>query len=433
LPPDSFVRSFDQVCALLVLNLIVWAALSTLHAETGSQLMLDGLYGWACYLLLGLFGCGLVARAQERAADTRGLLVPVLSVAPYALVVFWLSGDTSLVAARPGTATLVGVVYLLVLSFRILRAAYGFIRARAAILAIALILLAPWMLATLNLDTRLWVADDTQEDQDSDDATEAEALLYDQPSRIAAAVERVAPNTGKKPAVFFVGFAGDGDESIFKREAVFAQTVFADHFGSADRSMELINDVDDRDSYPLATVSGLTDALKLLAERMNPDEDVLVLTVTSHGSREGIAVSNGSLPLLQLGPTELRQALDEAGIKWRVLIVSACYSGVFLEPLETDSTLIATASDSEHSSFGCADDRDLTYFGEALLKDSIPTTPTLEDAFKKAADLIQHRETAEHLEHSNPQLYVGSAIRQKLAALEKEHPQKHDDAVIVRR
>jgi hypothetical protein len=407
--------------------------LSTLHAETGSQLMLDGLYGWACYLLLGLFGCGLVARAQERAADTRGLLVPVLSVAPYALVVFWLSGDTSLVAARPVTATLVGVVYLLVLSFRILRAAYGFIRARAAILAIALILLAPWMLATLNLDTRLWVADDTQEDQDSDDATEAEALLYDQPSRIAAAVERVAPNTGKKPAVFFVGFAGDGDESIFKREAVFAQTVFADHFGSADRSMELINDVDDRDSYPLATVSGLTDALKLLAERMNPDEDVLVLTVTSHGSREGIAVSNGSLPLLQLGPTELRQALDEAGIKWRVLIVSACYSGVFLEPLETDSTLIATASDSEHSSFGCADDRDLTYFGEALLKDSIPTTPTLEEAFKKAADLIRRRETAEHLEHSNPQLYVGSAIRQKLAPLEKERPQKHDDAVIVRR
>ena len=395
--------------------------------------MLDGMYGWACYLLLGLFGCGLVARAQERAADTRGLLVPLLSVAPYALVVFWLAGDTSLVAARPGTATLVGVVYLLVLSFRILRAAFGSIRARAAIVAIALIILAPWTLATLNLDTRLWVADDTQEAQDSDDATEAEALLYDQPSRIAAAVERVAPNTGNKPAVFFVGFAGDGDESIFKREAVFAQTVFADHFGSADRSMELINDVDDRDSYPLATVSGLTDALKLLAERMNPDQDVLVLTLTSHGSREGIAVSNGSLPLLQLGPTELRQALDEAGIKWRVLIVSACYSGVFLEPLETDSTLIATASDSEHSSFGCADDRDLTYFGEALFKDSIPTTPTLEEAFKKAADLIQHRETAEHLEHSNPQLYVGSAIRQKLAPLEKERPQKHEDAVIVRR
>jgi hypothetical protein len=407
-----------------------------LHAETGSQFKIDGMFGWACYLLLGLFGCSLIARAQERVADTRGLLIPILAVAPYALLLFWLAGDTTLVAARPWTAMLVGVFYLLVLGFRILRAAYGFVRVRAAVVAIVLAIFAPWALATLNLDTRLWVTDDTEEDQDADDASVSEPLLYDQPSRIAAAVERVAPSEEGKPAVFFVGFAGDGDPSIFKREAVFAQSVFADHFGSADRSMELINDVDDRDSYPLATVSGLTDGLKLLAERMNPDKDVLVLMLTSHGSREGLEVANGSIPLLQLGPTELRQALDEAGIKWRVLIVSACYSGVFLEPLETDATLIATASDSEHTSFGCADDRDLTYFGEAFLKDSIPTTPSLEQAFKKAADLIQRRETAEHLEHSNPQLYVGPAIRQKLATLEKGQPgqpQKHEDAVIVRR
>jgi hypothetical protein len=433
LPPGSFVRTFDQLVVLFLLNIVVWAGLATLHAETGSQFKVDGTFGWACYLLLGLFGCGLVARAQESAADTRGLLIPTLAVTPYALVVFWLAGDTTLVAARPVTALLVGVVYLLVLTVRILRAAYGFVRVRAALVAILLVMATPWILATLNLETRLWVASDAQDDQDSDDAAEEEPLLYDQPSRIAAAVERVAPSGGK-PAVFFVGFAGDGDQNIFKREAVFAQSVFADHFGSADRSMELINDVDDRDSYPLATVSGLTDGLRLLAGRMNPDEDVLVLTLTSHGSREGLEVTNGSLPLLQLGPTELRQALDESGIKWRVLIVSACYSGVFLEPLETDSTFIATASDSEHSSFGCADDRDLTYFGEAFLKDSVPTTASLEEAFKKAADLIQHRETAEHLEHSNPQLYVGPAIREKLAQLEhggQDH--KHVDAVVVQR
>ena len=432
LPPGSFVRTFDQLVVLFLLNIVVWAGLATLHAETGSQFKVTGTFGWACYLLLGLFGCGLVARAQERAADTRGLLIPILAVAPYALVVFWLAGDTALVAARPVTALLVGVVYLLVLTVRILRAAYGFVRVRAALVAILLVMATPWILATLNLETRLWVAADAQDEQDSDDAEE-EPLLYDQPSRIAAAVERVAPSEGK-PAVFFVGFAGDGDQNIFKREAVFAQSVFADHFGSADRSMELINDVDDRDSYPLATVSGLTDGLRLLAGRMNPEEDVLVLTLTSHGSREGLEVTNGSMPLLQLGPTELRQALDESGIKWRVLIVSACYSGVFLEPLETDFTFIATASDSEHSSFGCADDRDLTYFGEAFLKNSVPTTASLEEAFKKAADLIQHRETAEHLEHSNPQLYIGPAIREKLAQLEHGGPdRKHADAVVVKR
>lgn len=434
LPPEQFVRSFDQLLALVLLNLVIWAGLDTLHADTDAQFMLDGVYGWACYLLLGLFACALVARAQDRSTDTRGLLIPALSVAPYALVVFWLSGDTALVAARPWTALLVALLYLAVLTLRILRAAYGSVRLRTTLVAIALVLASPWVLATLNLDTRLWVADEAQEDADSDDAAaETEPLLFEQSARIAAAVDRVTPTDASTPSVFYVGFAGDGDQSVFKREALFAQSVFADHFGSGDRSLELINDIEDRDSYPLATVSGLTHALKLLASRMNPQEDVLVLTLTSHGSKEGLEVSNGSLPLLQLDPAELRQALDEAGIKWRVLVISACYSGVFLEPLKTDTTLIATASDADHTSFGCEDDRDLTYFGEAFLKDSVPTTKSLEAAFKKAADLIQHREEAEHLEHSNPQLYVGPAIRQKLALLENGQDTKQQDAVVVRR
>ncbi len=432
--PESFVRSFDQLLILLLLNLLIWAGLDTLHAEDGAQIMLDGVYGWACYLLLGLFGCALVARAQDRSTDTRGLLIPALAVAPYALTLFWLLGDTAVVAARPWTTLLAAVLYLLVLSTRTLRAAYGPFRARAGLVAALLVLLSPWVLATLNLDTRLWVAGDSQDQSDADDdATQAEPLLYDQPSRIASAVEHVTASDASAPAVFYVGFAGDGDQSIFKREALFAQSVFADHFDSGDRSLDLINDVEDRDSYPLATVSGLSDALKLLASRMNLEQDVLVLMLTSHGSKDSLAVTNGMLPLLQLGPADLRQALDEAGIKWRVLVVSACYSGIFLEPLKTDATFIATASDAQHTSFGCADDRDLTYFGEAFLKDSVPTVSTLEGAFKKAADLIQHRETAEHLEHSNPQLYIGPAMREKLAGLENGQGHKRQDAVVVQR
>ncbi len=97
--------------------------------------------------------------------------------------------------------------------------------------------------------------------------------------------------------------------------------------------------------------------------------------------------------------------------------------------LQTDFTFIATASDSEHSSFGCADDRDLTYFGEALLKDSLPTTASLEQAFKKAADLIQKRETAEHLEALQSPALRGPAIREKLALIEASGPDhKHGGA-----
>jgi hypothetical protein len=407
----------------LILNLLIWAGLDTLHAETGSELRLDGLYGWSFYLLMGLFGCGLVARAYCRQADTRSLLIPTLAVSPYVLIAFWLLTDLTWVDSRPALELVAAVLYLILLGVRVIQAAYETARPKAVVVAIILIIVAPVSLRALDLDTRLWLTDDVEEEQDEDDSG-TEALLYDQPSRIATAVEHMAPRNPDAVNVFFLGFAGDGEQSIFKREALFAESVFADHFSSDDHAVELINDNDDRDSYPIASVSGLQQALKLMASHMDPQQDVLVLTLTSHGSSDGLAVINGSLPLVQLSPVELRHALDEAGIRWRIIVVSACYSGVFLDALKGDNTLVVTAADAEHSSFGCDDERELTYFGEAFLKDSIPNTPTLEEAFKKASSLIQKRETSEHKTRSNPQMAMGASMREKLAGLEGKasHP-----------
>src|SRR5204863_39798 len=103
----------------------------------------------------------------------------------------------------------------------------------------------------------------------------------------------------------------------------------------------------------------------------HPDDDVLVLFLTSHGSPDGLEVENGSLPLSQLAPADLREALDDAEIRWRVVVVSACYAGVFLDELKSDTTAIITAADATHTSFGCEDNRELTWFGEAFLKDSL--------------------------------------------------------------
>jgi hypothetical protein len=384
--------------------------------------MLDGLYTWAFYLLMALFCVGLVARAYGRQADTRALLIPTLAVSPYVLIAFWLLSDLAQVNSRPALETVTAVLYLIILSVRVMQATYGTARAKAVICAAILIIAAPWVLRTLNLDTRLWLTDDVDEAQ-TDDTTGAESLLYDQPARIVASVEHMVPRQSGIPNVFYLGFAGDGEQTIFKREALFAEQVFADHFSSGDRSVELINDDDDRDSYPIASVSGLQQSLKLVASRMDVEQDVLVLLLTSHGSQDGLAVVNGSLPLLQLTPAELQHALDESGIKWRVIIVSACYAGVFVDALKGDDTLVITAADATHSSFGCDDDRDLTYFGEAFLRDSVPGAKSLEAAFKQAAVLIQQRETAEHKVRSNPQMQVGAHIHDKLAGLEGSgHP-----------
>jgi hypothetical protein len=246
----------------------------------------------------------------------------------------------------------------------------------------------------------------------------ARALLAEQPGRVAAEVDRLAPRVPGTTNVFFLGFAGYGEQRVFRKEAELARRVFGDRFGSLQRSVELVNDVRDRTTYPLATYDNFREALELIGRRMQR-EDVLVLVLTSHGSAEdGLAVTNGSLADDALSPRDVRRALDAAGIRWRVVIASACYAGIFIRPLRTDTSLIMTAADARHSSFGCADDRDLTYFGEALLKDSMPSACSLEEAFAHARVIIRRRENDEGEIHSNPQLYVGARMRAKLRELD---------------
>ena len=431
--PPRFAVGVDQLAALLAVNLIVWAALDRLHAERHSDFVPDGLFGWACYLLLAHLSCALVARVQSRAAPTRALIVTVLAVSPFVLTFLWLAGDIPWLAARPMLATVLALLYLAVLAVRVVGAAFGPLRLAPALVAIALVLASPWALAWLDLDTRLWVPPEAEEAQSEDDPAAAEALLYDQPARIAAVVARVTPSQPGAPRAYFVGFAGDADPEVFSRETQFARQAFAARFGSADRSVLLINDAGDRDSWPLASLSGLGQALKLLAARMDPEQDVLVLFLTSHGSADGLEVRNGSLPLAQLEPEDLRQVLDDSGIRWRVVVVSACYAGVFIDALKNETTAIVTASDAAHSSFGCQEDRELTWFGEAFLKDALPASDSLEEAFGKAARLIVQREDSEHEVHSNPQLYVGALMRHKLTELESSRPAAAGNPVIVAR
>lgn len=248
------------------------------------------------------------------------------------------------------------------------------------------------------------------------------ALHGEQLRAVAAAVSQMAPRTPGTNA-FFVGFAGYGEQRVFRREEELARHVLGERFDALAHSVQLVNDVHDRHAYPLATVPNLREALRLVGQRMNRADDVLVLMLTSHGSSEdGIAVTNGRLVDDALSPQDLRGALDAAGIRWRIVVVSACYAGIFIPTLKSDTTLVMTAADARHSSFGCADDRDLTYFGEALLHDALPRACSLQAAFMDAQQIIRRRESAEGEIHSNPQMYLGNAMRAKLERLDAEHP-----------
>ena len=191
-----------------------------------------------------------------------------------------------------------------------------------------LLVAAPWVLGLLNLDTRLWVAERSGAGRGDDDNGQAESLFYDQPARIAAAVQRVRAGQPGKTGVYFVGFAGDGDQALFRREAQFASRGVR-HALRHRASARYCSSTTSRIATPTRwrASPGLGQTLRLLASRMNTEKDVLVLFLTSHGSQDGLEVQNGSLPLAQLAPADLREVLDASGIRWRIIVVSACYAG----------------------------------------------------------------------------------------------------------
>jgi hypothetical protein len=149
---------------------------------------------------------------------------------------------------------------------------------------------------------------------------------------------------------------------------------------------------------------------------MNIERDILFLSLSSHGSDEPLlSVSNGVLPLEQVSGENLASALRDSGIKWRVIVISACHAGAFIGALQDPDTVLITAAAADRTSFGCSDDRDLTYFGEAFYRDALPRAKTLRDAFALTREAIAKRELDEHVTASEPQAFFGERIERLLS------------------
>jgi hypothetical protein len=218
--------------------------------------------------------------------------------------------------------------------------------------------------------------------------------------------------------VFFLGFAGFGDERVFAEEIKLAAREAGRRFGSLPRTLLLINDRRDLTTHPLATHDNLRYALRALSTVMDAERDLLFLALSSHGSQNGlISVSNTGMPELGLGAGMLSRFLREAGIRWKVIVVSACFSGAFVEPLADDRTVVITAAAKDRTSFGCSDERHLSYFGEAFYRDALPVARSLRAAFEATRDSIDHRERTEKVTPSLPQSFFGPLIEPRLEEL----------------
>jgi len=256
--------------------------------------------------------------------------------------------------------------------------------------------------------TDVWV--DPPQEQQADALTD-EHIFHLQGQLIERALNNLAPGRPGVRELYFVGFAPDASQDVFLSEMRFVRKLFDERFGTSTRSIALVSSQDALEEFPIASVTNLGRALSRVGERMNPDEDTLFLFLTAHGYRDHrLSAVQPPLALAPLTPTALGRMLQDAGIKWRVIVVSACYSGGFIEPLRDDNSIVITASSPDRTSFGCEPGRDFTYFGEAYFRDALARTRSFVEAFELAKSSVAKQEAAERLEASLPQMWVGPAI-----------------------
>jgi hypothetical protein len=204
--------------------------------------------------------------------------------------------------------------------------------------------------------------------------------------------------------VSVVSFGLFGDQGVFRSEATGAAQVVAGRLGNGPVNVQYNSKKGGH-----ATIGTLAKSLRAAASGMDPENDVLFLILTSHGSPDGLAVKAGRLTQT-LTPSGLADMLARTGVRHKVVVISACYSGVFIPRLANPDELVITAADADHSSFGCQDKAKWTYFGDAFFNVALRRAKSLKDAFVVARALVRKRELHEHFEPSNPQMAGGANV-----------------------
>ena len=212
------------------------------------------------------------------------------------------------------------------------------------------------------------------------------------------------------PKARIVAFGLSDELNVFHSEATRAAAILSQRYGRGVKPLVRTN----RRGSTQATPASLRDALVATAARMDRDNDVLFVFLTSHGSPGGIAVQTGRR-LGFLTPAQLAAMLRETGVRQKVVIISACYSGIFL-PLADADTQVITAADATHPSFGCEKAATWTFFGRAFFNEALPKTDNLRDAFELARAAVLARERRERYEPSNPQMAGGQSFSGRLRA-----------------
>ncbi len=242
-----------------------------------------------------------------------------------------------------------------------------------------------------------------------------------QMKRLSAAIAGLKP---QRPGVVdaYVVSVGLDSDPVFGREAAEAARVLARRYDAEGRTL-LLAAGGGAGPVPNGSPENLQAALAAIAGVMDPKEDVLLLYTTSHGApKVGLVYKDGDNGYGFIAPKSLAGMLDGLGIKSRMVMISACFSGIFIPDIVNDDTVLITAASPVTTSFGCTPANDWTFFGDALINNAFRAPARLDEAMGQALSLIGNWERLRGLPPSNPQFFVGARARNWLQALEARTP-----------
>lgn len=136
--------------------------------------------------------------------------------------------------------------------------------------------------------------------------------------------------------------------------------------------------------------------------------------LTSHGAPQNLVFGDTK----GLEPVDLAQMLRQwCGPRPTIVVLSACYSGSFVDALRAPNRMILTAARRDRTSFGCGSEDDYPWF-DACVLEALPQSDDFLDLARLSRACVSRRESEVGIDTpSEPQLFVGAEMQMRLPTL----------------
>ena len=415
----AFRLSATQLLLVVLLSAAIDIDSDWVRAAHEARFSLLGLHG-------EIFALGLLALSSALLAILRRdselyLALPIVVLASFpAIQIVHVLPDLPRLAgwlspAARGVFEYALLAWMFVVAMRAVHVCADPARPRRRLWSVAggLLLIAPiWFAPLLGPLEPWWREIDASEADGSGVSPASEAVLAAQQFMLDHALDVLEDERPGVTDLYFVAFAPDARRAGFVADVDAAQRTMDERWNTQGRSLVLLNSPATVAERPFASVTHLRSVLLEIGDIIDADDDVVMIYLTGNaGPDHALTPVNPPLELAALSAQGLKQLLDTAGIRWRIVVVATCEAGAWIDALQDDETVVIASSSADVHGRDCAGSLRPGVFADAFFGRAMRRNDELAAAFEAARrDLV-----AQHA--PEPVMSMGPAIAEHLHAL----------------